>query len=124
MFRIIEVCGASMQQSLQDLDNTTAEGTKAIDTLIEVCKTLVDHGSEATWLTSSEKNIKAAKRYFKTEFKSHIGREETCADHCTTHALSEPLVTPTGTEHVSTNITSTVRNASPLRNFSRKLNLR
>ena len=90
LFRIIEVCGASMQKSLQGLDNTTAEGTEAIDTIIEVAKTLVDHGSEVTWLKSAEQNIKGIKRYLKTEFKSHVSREETCRDHCTTHALSDP----------------------------------
>ena len=84
------MCGASMQKSLQGLDNTTAEGTEATDTIIEVCKTLGDHGSDATWLKSSEQNIKEAKRYLKIEFKSHVSREETCADHCTTHALSDP----------------------------------
>ena len=94
LFRIIGVCGVSMQKSLKGLDNTTAEGTEATDTTIEVCKMLSDHGSDATWLKSSEQNIKEAKRYLKTEFKSHISREETCADHCadhcTTHALSDP----------------------------------
>ncbi|XP_078348424.1 uncharacterized protein LOC144633421 [Oculina patagonica] len=89
LYRIIEVCGASMQKSLQGLDNTTAEGTEAIDTILDVIKTLGDHGSEATWLKSSEQKIKEAKRYLKTEFKSHVGREESCADHCTTHALSD-----------------------------------
>ena len=76
LFRIIEVCGASMQKSLQGLDNTTAEGTEAIDTIIEVAKTLVDHGSEVTWLKSAEQNIKGIKRYLKTEFKSHVGRRK------------------------------------------------
>ena len=90
LYRIIEVCGASMQKSLQGLDNTTAEGTEAIDTILDVIKTLGDHGSEAPWLKSSEQKIKEAKRYLKTEFKSHGGREESCADHCTTHALSDP----------------------------------
>lgn len=51
-----------MQQSLHGLYNTTAERTEAIDTMIEVCKTLVEHGSKATWLKSSEKNMKEAKR--------------------------------------------------------------
>ena len=89
LYRIIEVCGASMQKSLQGLDNTTAEGTEAIDNVTDVLKTLGDHGSEATWVNDAEQKIKEAKRYLKTEFKSHVGREETCADHCTTHALGD-----------------------------------
>ena len=31
LHRMIEVCSASMQRSLQDLDNTAAEGTEAFD---------------------------------------------------------------------------------------------
>ena len=78
-----------MQKSLQGLDNTAAEGNEAIDNILEVVKTLGDHGSEATWLKSLEQTIKVAKRYLKTEFKSHVGREETCGDHCSTHALKD-----------------------------------
>lgn len=89
LYRIIEVCGASMQKSLQGLDNTTAEGTEAIDNVTDVLKTLGDHGLEATWVKDAEQKIKEAKRYLKTEFKSHVGRDETCADHCTAHALGD-----------------------------------
>ena len=80
-----------MQKSLQGLDNTTAEGTEAIDKVTDVLKTLGDHGSEATWVKDAEQKIKEAKRYLKTEFKlAHVGRDcETCADHCTAHALGD-----------------------------------
>jgi len=63
LYRIIEVCGASMQKSLQGLDNTTAEGTEAIDNVTDVLKTLGDHGSESTWVKDAEQKIKEAKRY-------------------------------------------------------------
>ena len=74
---------------MQRLDNTTAEGTEAIDNVNDVLKTLEDHGSEATWVKDAEQQIKEAKRYLKTEFKSHVGRDETCADYCTAHALGD-----------------------------------
>ena len=35
-YRIIEVCGASMQKSLQGLDNITAEGTEARDKVTDM----------------------------------------------------------------------------------------
>ena len=89
LYRIIEVCGASMQKSLQGLQNTTAEGTEAIDNVTDVLKTLGDHGSEATWVKDAEQKIKEAKGYLKTEFKSHVGRDETCADHCLAPALGD-----------------------------------
>ena len=50
---------------------------------------LGDHGSKATWVKDAEQKIKEAKIYLKTEFKSHVGRDETCADHCTAHALRD-----------------------------------
>lgn len=78
-----------MQKSLQGLDNTTPEGTEAIDNFTDVFKTLGDHGLEATWVKNAEQKIKEAKTYLKTEFKSHVGREETCADHCAAHALGD-----------------------------------
>ena len=48
LYRIIEVCGASMQKYLQGPDNITAEGTEVIDNVTDVLKTLGDLGSEAT----------------------------------------------------------------------------
>ena len=33
--------------------------------------------------------MKEAKRYLKTELKAHVGRDETCVDHCTAHALGD-----------------------------------
>ena len=43
----------------------------------------------ATWVNNAEQKIKEATRYLKTEFKSHVGRDETCADNCTAHALGD-----------------------------------
>ena len=39
---------------------------------------------------SIQLKIKEVKRYFKADFKVHIDKEENCADHCTTHSLSDP----------------------------------
>ena len=65
-------------------------GARALKTLWRHLKTLGDHGSEATWVKDAEQKIKEAKRYLKTEFKlAHVGRDETCADHCTAHALGD-----------------------------------
>ena len=88
LYRILEVCSASMQKSLAGLDNVTAEGTEAIDNLIKIIETLVENGADKAWGTTAERKVKEVKRYFKTDFKAHLSREEHCADHCTTHALS------------------------------------
>ena len=34
--------------------------------------------------------LKEAKHYLKTDFKSHVGPEERCVDHCTGFSLSDP----------------------------------
>ena len=78
-----------MQKSLQGIDSTTAERTEVIDNVTDMLKTLGDHGSDATWVKDAEQKIKEAKRYLKTEFKSHVGRDKTCTDHCTAHALGD-----------------------------------
>ena len=86
LYRMIEVCSASMQKSLQGLDNTTAEGTEAFDQLFSMLEALADQGIN---VTATQKFLKDAKRYLKNDFKTHIGRREHCSDHCTVHALSD-----------------------------------
>ena len=46
LYRILEICSASMQKSLQGLDNMTAEGTEAIDNLSNIVQSLVEHGAD------------------------------------------------------------------------------
>ena len=92
LYRMLDVCSASMQKSLQGLDNITAEGTQSIDTLAKIVETLVENAADETWGKRIQHKIKEVKRYFKTDFKTHIGKEENCADHCTTHSLSDPKI--------------------------------
>ena len=49
LFRMFEVCSASMQRSLHGLDNITAEGTEAFDNLRAIIDTLVENGKEQHW---------------------------------------------------------------------------
>ena len=53
-------------------------------------ETLVENGGDAHWGQIIEQAMKEAKRYFKTDFKAHVGRDENSGDHCTVHALSDP----------------------------------
>lgn len=79
-----------MQKLLQGLDNVTAEGTEAIENMIKIVQTLVENGAEKTWATAAEQRVKEVKRYFKTDFKNHMSRNEICADHCMKYSLSDP----------------------------------
>ena len=86
LYRMIEVCSASMQRSLQGLDNTTAEGAEAFDQAMSMLERLADHGID---VTATQRMLKAGKRYLKNDFKTHVGRDEQCSDHCIVHALSD-----------------------------------
>ena len=86
LYRMIEVCSASMQRSLQGLDNTTAEGAEAFDEISSVLEALTGQGID---VKSLQKQLRCGKRYLKTDFKTHVGREEQCGDHCSVHALSD-----------------------------------
>ena len=70
LYRMIEVCSASMQKSLQGLDNTTAEGVEAFDQAFFMLEGLEDQHIN---VTATQKLLKDGKRYLKNDFKTHIG---------------------------------------------------
>ena len=90
LFRMLEICSASMQKSLHGLDNITAEGAEAFDGLMSIIETLMENGADKHWGQTVREALKEAKRYLKTDFKAHVGRDENSGDHCTVHALSDP----------------------------------
>ena len=87
MYRMLQVCSASMQKSLQGLDNVTADGTEASDSLVSIVETLSKNRVEGQeWRETVLQELKDSKRYLKTDFKIHVGRDE----HCTVYTLSDP----------------------------------
>ena len=89
LYRMIEVCSASMQKSLHGLDNVTAKGTEAFDKISAIVESLAEHGISTA---STQMLLKDGKRYLKTDYKTHVGKEEQCSDHCTVHALSDEAI--------------------------------
>ena len=89
LFRILEVCAASQQKSLQGLDYITTEGSQAHDSLIEIIYTLAEAGASSEWEKEARDLIAASKRYLKSDYKAHLAMSDRCADHCVTHALSD-----------------------------------
>ena len=87
---MLDICSASIQRSLRGLDNITAEGTEAFDNLRAIVDTLVENGVGEYWAEIMRRRLKEAKRYLKTDCKTHEGRNEHNSDHCTLHALSDP----------------------------------
>ena len=90
LFRILEACSASKQISLQGLDYIATEGNEAFEKIKHIVSLLGDNGVELTWADKITKDLKASKRYLKTDYKTHISSEERCKDHCTTFSLSDP----------------------------------
>lgn len=90
LYRIIQACSASLQKSLQGLDNYTADGSEAFETMQDIVKTLAEHGLvDSAWVQSTKQALKEGKNYLKVDFKSHVSQSDWCADHCMTFALSD-----------------------------------
>ena len=89
LFRIMEVCAASQQKSLQGLDYIATDGSDAFDTLEEVVNTLVSSGALADWGKNTKLSLKKDKRYLKSDFKTHVSLEDPCPDHCIIYALND-----------------------------------
>ena len=89
LFRILEACSASKQISLQGRDYIATEGNEAFEKIKHIVSLLGDYGVELTWADKITKDLKANKRYLKTDYKAHISSEERCKDHCTTFSLSD-----------------------------------
>ena len=70
LYRILNVCSASVRKSLQGLDNFSAEGAKAFEELQEIVSELGDEcGKGLTWAKKQNEMLKQAKRYLKTDYK-------------------------------------------------------
>ena len=94
LYRVIEVCAAFKQKSLQGLDCFSAEGPEAFDTLQNIISTLEESGASSFWGKEAKDTLKEGKRYLKTNFKSHVEPDETCVDDCTTFSLSALRMMP------------------------------
>ena len=51
---------------------------------------LEEGGATMIWGEEAKAILKEAKRYLKTDFKSHVGPQERCTGHCTGFSLSDP----------------------------------
>ena len=88
-FRLLEVCSASKQKSLQGLDNTCTTGEEAFETIASIVENLGRHGAGATWTRETLRSLSAGKNYLKSIYKGHLGPDEPCADHCTVSSRRE-----------------------------------
>ena len=72
--RILSKCAASVQTSVQGLDYVSAAGAEAFDDLCDVVETLGNVGQGMRWAKQQENNLRASKRYLKSDFKVGVTR--------------------------------------------------
>jgi len=76
LYRIINVCAASKEKSLQGLDYFLMEGAQVFESLEHVAIVLKEGGVTSIWGKEVKTILKEAKRYLKSDFNSHVGPEE------------------------------------------------
>lgn len=70
LYRILNVCSASVRKSLQGLDYISASGAEAFDSLEEVVEKLGnEYGMGTQWAKDKKEQLKKAKRYLKGDYK-------------------------------------------------------
>ena len=78
LFRILEVCSASMQKSLHGLDYVTTDGVQAFDSLEEMVSTLTAAKALTfNWEKEVKQQLSDAKRYLKADFRLHVSEMKT-----------------------------------------------
>ena len=93
LFRFLDVCSASMQESLHGLDYFISEGVQGCEFLEEIAGTLRNKQAvTSSWEKDTKQQLSNAKRYLKADYKLHVSKDERCIDHCAVHALSSPTV--------------------------------
>ena len=89
-FQIMGVCSSLKQKSLQGLDNISTVGAEEFQMLETLVDNLARNGARVTWGREIGRALTAGRQYLKGEYKSHLGPDDDCADHCTVYALSDP----------------------------------
>ena len=81
------MCSSLKQKSLQGFDNISTVGAEAFQMLETLVDNLARNGARVTWGREIRRALTAVRQYLKGEYKSHLGPDEDCADHCTVYAL-------------------------------------
>ncbi|CAF1112852.1 unnamed protein product [Didymodactylos carnosus] len=81
LYKILSICKASTRKSFQGLNYFAADGSEPFDCLIEIIQDIYIDRDKKKHLID---NLKRGKQYIKSDFKVHVAKLSTIADHCTT----------------------------------------
>ncbi|CAF1568760.1 unnamed protein product, partial [Didymodactylos carnosus] len=85
LLTLLNVRKASTRHGLQGVNYFAANGGQAFDDLIQLVEELgLDIGSKRSIID----NLKRARMYLKSDYKVHVGKSSTVADHCANYTLS------------------------------------
>ena len=71
-FRLLQVCSASKQKSLQGVDNTSTTGEEAFKTIASIVEDLGRNGAGATWTRDTLRSLSAGKNHLKSVYKTPL----------------------------------------------------
>ena len=72
LFRVLDVCSASVRKSLQGLDNFSAQGTKAFEFLCETVDRIADQAKSQAWAKETKQALRSAKQYLRADYKVRL----------------------------------------------------
>ena len=90
LFRLLKVCQASYSKCMQGLDNTSAAGVEAFNTLHRVVDRLGEAGQTVEWTREKKQMLDSYLLYVKGDFKMHVEVHSRIPDHCIQYSLSDP----------------------------------
>ncbi|CAC5385451.1 unnamed protein product [Mytilus coruscus] len=86
LYRIMQVCPASVQKSMEGLDYFVVEGGRAYEDLLWVVNQLHLFKEEMDQMI---KDLSECKQYLKHDFKIHMEEKNDIKDHCMTFYLND-----------------------------------
>ena len=83
---ILKNCKASTRKSLQGINYFAASASEGFEWIVKAVKDNFSYLDDSSLLIDS---IKRARLYLKSDYKVHISRSSTVADHCCVYALND-----------------------------------
>ena len=90
LYKVLESCPAQQRKALQGLDNTSADGTRGIEKLEAIVRTLGERGKSSQWVSTWIDCLSKYRKYLKYSYRLNVSTSSRCADHCSVFALSDP----------------------------------